>query len=679
MSPLHTARVSVWVVTRLQAMTHGRIQRGGSGAFVGASLVLGILVGVGAAALVLTIENLAEFVGRVHDEAGTRITIVVAVVLGMILTWVIDRLLGPGVSGGGVGDVMTSLSLEAGYLPGRLIPGKIVATGLSLGTGASGGREGPIVLIGAAIGSVFARSSRFGQDEMQALVAAGAGAGIGAVFNAPIAGMLFALEVLLGSLSLRHLNAVVVVSVAASVTTQAIVGEDSFLRSPAYRLDDPRQLVFFALLAVVIVAFGWVYLRLMHLADTSGNKLNPGWVKPGLAGLTVGLIGLARPETLGTGQEFLRTLLRTVRPGFLSAGLLLVIAVGKIVTASVTHGGGGSVGSFMPSMVVGGTIGAASALILANVWTVSAVSPGAYALVGAAAMLTVVVRAPLTAILLVFELTGSYGMVLPLMLASIIATIIADRIHPGSTYISSLRRKGIHLPQHEDRDLLDTVLVRDVMAWVPTINSKASTQELDTLLAETGHHGVPVVNDDSTLVGIVTVTDLEATSLLDETVEIPVSSIMTNQPISASQTMPVSAALARMASLGLGRLPVIDSAGRLIGMFRRESVVRAYHHALTRSASDELYRARVNLRTNRHADFFEILIRKDSPVAGHAVMEIAWPPEATLVSIRRYQSVLIPHGDTEVQVGDELTIYCQMPNRAAVHDMISPPISDPRE
>ncbi len=638
--------------------------------------MLGVLVGLGAATLVLTIQELAKLVEYLDERAGFEFVIVIAVVLGMVLTWAVDYFLGPGVAGGGVGEVMTSLSLEAGYLPSRLVPGKIIATGLSLGTGASGGREGPIVLIGAAIGSAFARSSRYGQDEMQAFVAAGAGAGIGAVFNAPIAGMLFALEVLLGSISLRHLNSVVVVSVAASVTTHAIVGEDSFLRSPAYRMDDPRQLVMFALLAIVMVAFGFLYLKLMHFADTAGTKLKPGWVKPGLAGLTVGLIGLMRPEALGTGQEFLRTLLRSVRPGFLSVGLLFLIAVSKIVTASVTHGGGGSVGSFMPAMVVGGTIGAGFGLLLANVWTVSAVSPGAYALVGMAAMLTVVVRAPLTAILLVFELTGSYGMVLPLALTSIIATVIADRIHPGSTYISALRRRGIHLPQHEDRDVLDTVLVRDVMAWVPTINGSASIAELDELLTETGHHGVPVVNDNGAMVGIVTVTDLEAISLLAETTEIPISAIMTKQPISASPTMPVSAALARMASLGLGRLPVIDASGKLIGMFRRESVVRAYDHALTRSTSNALYRERVNLRGNRQADFFEILVRDESPVAGHEVKEIAWPSEATLVSIRRYQSVLIPHGDTRIQVGDELTVFCQAPNRAAVHDMVAPPVTD---
>lgn len=650
-----------------------RIHRGSPGTFIGAAMVLGILVGIGAAALVLTIEGVVEFVDHVNEQVGTQMTVVAAVVIGMFLTWTIDRALGPGVSGGGVGDVMSALSLNAGYLPSRLIPGKIVATGLSLGTGGSGGREGPIVLIGAAIGSAFARYSRFGQAEIRAFVAAGAGAGIGAVFNAPIAGILFTLEVVLGSLSIRHLNAVVVVSVAASVTSQAIVGEDSFLRSPAYQLEDPRQLILFTLLAVVIVVFGYVFLETMHSADRVGNRHLRGWVKPVLAGLAVGMIGLMRPEALGTGQEFLRSLLRSADAGGFHWWILGLIALSKMLTASLTHGGGGSVGSFMPSMVIGGTVGAGFALVLENVWTASRMDPGAYALVGMAAMLTVVVRAPLTSILLVFELTGSYGMVLPLMLASIIAAVIAERLHPGSVYAAALRSKGIHLLQREDRDVLDTVAVRDVMTWVPTVNPSSPVSDLQAIMTDAGHHGVPVVDEEDRLMGIVTLTDLDAIAETGQSEDIPVARIMSTRPVTASPTMPVSAALARMASLDLGRLPVIDSSGALVGMFRRESVVQAYHHALSRSTSNELYRARVNLRSNRHAEFFEVTVRDGSPIADKLVKDVAWPPEATLVSIRRHQSIVIPRGQTTIRMGDELTIYCEVANRGPVRELIEPP------
>lgn len=644
------------------------------GPFLIASLILGILVGAGAALLVMTIEQVTDFVGSAADAMGGRWVVIVAVPMAMFLTWAIDRWLGPGVAGGGVSDVMASLSLDAGYLPSRLIPGKIVATGLSLGSGGSGGREGPVVLIGAAIGSAFARRSRFGQDEVRALVAAGAGAGLGAVFSAPIAGMLFALEVVLGSLEIRHLNAVVIVSVAASVTSQAIVGEESFLRSPAYHLDDARQLLLFALLAVIIGVMGFLFLKLLHLTERTTHPHLTKWVKPTVAGLLVGVVGLLRPESLGTGQEFLRSLLRSSDGDGRLWWILGIIALTKIVTTSLTHGAGGSVGSFMPSMVIGGTVGAGFAVAIGGLWTTTPIQPGAYALVGMAAMLTFVARAPLTAILLVFELTGSYGMVLPLMLASIIAAAMGERLHPGSAYTAALRHRGIHLPQHEDRDLLDTVKVQDVMTWVQTVNQSDSIDELRTVMAGGNHHGVPVVDDAARLVGIATLTDLPAPDAAPDTT---VRSIMTRRVITASPSMPVSAALARMASLRLGRLAVVDAAGKLVGMFRRESVVRAYHHALTRSTSDELYRARVNLRRNKRADFFEVTVRAGSPVADQPVKAVRWPPEATLVSIRRNQAVIIPHGDTTIWIGDELTIYCQFGTRTAVREMIRPPTDDP--
>lgn len=643
------------------------------GPFLVASLILGILVGAGAALLVMTIEQVTDSVGSAADAVGGRWVVLIAVPLGMFLTWAIDRWLGPGVAGGGVSEVMVGLSLEAGYLPSRLIPGKIVATGLSLGTGGSGGREGPIVLIGAAIGSAFARRSRFGQDEVRALVAAGAGAGIGAVFNAPIAGMLFALEVVLGSLEIRHLNAVVIVSVAASVTSHAIIGEESFLRSPAYFLDDPRQLLLFALLAVLIGAMGYAFLEFLHLTERTNHRYLAKWIKPTVAGLAVGVIGLLRPESLGTGQAFLGSLLHSANADGRLWWILGIIALTKIVTTSLTHGAGGSVGSFMPSMVIGGTVGAGFAVAIGGLWSASLIQPGAYALVGMAAMLTVVARAPLTAILLVFEITGSYGMILPLMLASIIAAAMGERLHPGSAYMVALRHRGIHLPQHEDRDLLDTVKVQDVMTWVPTVHQADSIDELRKVMKGGNHHGVPVVDETDRLVGIATLTDLPP---IDAGPDTTVQSIMTRHVITASPSMPVSAALARMASLRLGRLAVVDGTGKLVGMFRRESVVRAYHHALTRSTSNELYRARVNLRRNKRADFFEVTVRAGSVVADQSVKAVRWPPEATLVSIRRNQAVIIPHGDTAIRIGDELTIYCRFGTRTAVREMIRPPTDD---
>ncbi len=582
----------------------------------------------------------------------------ISIPLGLLGAWALNRWLGPDVSGGGVAETMVGLNLEGGYLPTRLVPTKIIATAATLGAGGSGGREGPIVLIGGAIGSSLARYTRFGLDQVKSLVAAGAGAGIGASFNAPIAGMMFALEVILSSFAIRHVSAIVVTSVAAAVTTHALVGEETFLRSPAYELNDPLQLILYALLAVLAVLFGTFFLRILD--RTSIARLSsriPGWVLPVLMGIAVALIGLIYPETLGTGQQFLTELLALRNPGDFVWWALFIIAALKAVTAALTRKGGGSAGTFMPALVIGGAVGAGFAIVIDPIWSFSRIDPGAFALVGMAAALAATARAPLTAVILVFELTGSYGLVLPLMLAAALATLVADRMHPESAYTMSLARKGIRLPKSEDIDLLDTVDVREVMSDVDVVAAPSMTMaELETLLDRTRHHGMPVVRARD-LVGVISVTDLERVA--GREAEITVGEEMSPHPITVTPDLPVSVALARMASLGLGRLPVVadDDPNRLVGMFRRESVVRAYHHALGLATGRELYRDRVKVRAQPGAAFYEAMVRRGTPIVGWQVKDVHWPNGVILVSIRRGSSVLIPHGETVIDVGDTITVF----------------------
>ena len=250
--------VMATVISRIRSALRAR----GHTAFLAASLLLGVLVGVGAALLVWAMELVGHSVSETEAFFGLgKWIFLISIPLGLLAAWLLNRWLGPDVSGGGVAETMVGLNLEGGYLPTRLVPAKIIATAATLGTGGSGGREGPIVLIGGAIGSSLARYTRFGLDQVKSLVAAGAGAGIGASFNAPIAGMMFALEVILSSFAIRHVSAIVVTSVAAAVTTHTLVGEETFLRSPAYELNDPRQLILYALLAVLAVMFGTFFLR----------------------------------------------------------------------------------------------------------------------------------------------------------------------------------------------------------------------------------------------------------------------------------------------------------------------------------------------------------------------------------------------------------------------------------
>lgn len=650
------------------------LQSRGHSAFLVASVLLGIMIGIGASALVWGIELVTSTVEDVDTAFGlAQWMVVLSVPAGLVGSWWLNRAFGPGVAGGGVVETMVAVNLEGGHLPPKPIAPKIAATAATLGTGGSGGREGPIVMIGAAIGSWFSRRSRFDLDRIKSFVAAGAGAGIGASFNTPIAGMMFALEVILSSFAVRHISAVVITSVSAAVTTQLLVGEERFLRSPTFELDDPAQLILYALLSVAAVLVGILFLRVLDAAGQIGwpNRI-PKWLTPLVFGVGVGLIGVVYPETLGTGQGFLTGLVSLREPGDLVWGTLVMISLLKMVTSAMTRKGGGSAGTFMPALVIGGAVGAGFALLIDPFWGLSEIQPGAFALVGMAASLAATVRAPLTSVILVFELTGDYGLVLPLMLSAALATFIGEHLHPESSYTMSLTRKGIRLPTAEDIDLLDMVEVGDVMSKIDEpAHPDMTVADLEALLDRTHHHGVVVIDKDR-CAGVVTLKDIPPGGA--RPASMCVRDIMSQDVVTVTADLPVSAALARMASLGLGRLPVVtaDDTKRVVGVFRRHSVVDAYHYALGSSTDRHLYRDRIRVRTQPGASFFELEVGRDSPLAGRDLRDVPWPEGATLVSIRRGSAVLIPRGFTTISPGDILTLFGTEESRHELTAAIAP-------
>jgi len=648
------------------------VQRRGAAAFMAASLGVGVIVGLGASLLVWLTQLVTDATEAGIDRRAWLIVMIVP--LGLTVAWLIGGIAGREIESGGVTETMVGLSLHGGYLPSRTIFGKIAATAATLGGLASGGREGPIVMIGGTIGSSLARYSRFGEDQIRGLIAAGAGAGIGATFGAPIAGMLFAMEVLLGNFAIRHLNAVVVASVAAAVTTRSLVGEEQLLSAPAHKVGHPAELILYGLIGLLGVIFGYLFLRTLDAVARQGTRLNrlPGWVRPVLGGLLVGIVGLFQLDAIGTGQSFVGGLLSLPADNDVLWSTLLLLALLKIVTNSITRSAGGSAGTMMPSLFVGATVGGALALLVAPLWTFSTLDPGAFAVVGMAAAFAAIGRAPLTSILIVFEITGDYGLVLPLMLATSLATVLSERIHPESVYTMPLKRRGIHLLRREDIDLLDTVEVRDVMAWSDSVLSRSmTTAEADEILEAEHHHGLPVV-EGTRLYGVVTISDIARSG--GPSAERTVDEVMTADPISVFASMPVSVAVARMAALDIGRLPVVadDDPKHFLGMFRRESVVQAYHHALGSATDRSMYRERIKQRTHVDASFYELPIPAQSAAGGRQVKELTWPEGATLVSVRRGNRMIIPHGTTVLSDRDTITAFGTSESRIDLAYMLEP-------
>lgn len=660
----------------LQSMVRKR----GAAAFVIAAVVLGILVGVAAAVLAWLIDGVENFTRDMATwTTWSRAVFFITIPIGLFISWLLNRLLGPGVAGGGVSETMVGLSLHGGYLPTRTIFAKLVATAATLGTGGSGGREGPIALIGATIGSSLSRYTHFDHDRIRSLVAAGAGAGIAASFNAPIAGMLFAMEVILGSYAIRHLNAVVIAAVGASVTAHLLIGEGLLLTSPPHSFGSPRELLLYALLAGIAVGFGLLYLKTLEFFSRwQTTRVIPRWTTPLLGGLAVAGVGFFWPDSLGTGRQFLSGLLALDSPGDLVWQTLIVIALAKMVTSALTRSSGGSAGTFMPSLFIGGVLGAAFAILMDPIWRFDDLSPGAFAIVGMACAFATIARAPMTSVIIVFELTGNYELVLPLMLGAAFATYVGDRFHSESAYTMPIRRRGITLPQTEDIDLLDTVAVATVMSATDLpLRPWNTLAEAAEYFETSGHHGAVVLNDQDKLVGILTLSDIADAG--GPSLSLSVAAAMSSDVITVSGEMPVSSALSRMATFGVGRIPVVSTqvTDEVVGMFRRDSVVKAYDSAVSMSKGRELHRERRRIRSQPGADFFEIVVPVRSPVANADVADIHWPADFVLVSIQRGMQVMVPHGNTTIRENDTIIAFGSPIAHAGLADLIASQEDEP--
>lgn len=617
--------------------------------------VVGAGAGLGAVVLIKAIEwTTAAAAWTIERLSVGQVGLLILIPVGIWVSWRLTVMYAPEVAGHGVPQIIAAITVRGGRIRARVMPLKIIATAVTIGAGGSVGREGSIAQIGSALGSWLGRVGRLGEKDVIALVAAGAGAGISATFNAPVAGMFFAMEVILRRVSIQHVHTTVVASVAGAVVAHSVLGDELTFTVTPHSLDDPSQLVLFALLGLVAAGAAWFYMTALDWFEVKPLRLH-GWARPLLLGLLVAVLGLWHEEILGTGQEFVNGVLQG------EAGLawwtLLVIAALKAIATASTLGGRGSGGIFMPSLFIGATSGSAFALVASQLWTISTVSSGAFALVGMAATFAAVAHAPLTSILIVFEITGDYGLVLPLMLATAVATVLSGRVRPLSAYSAVLARMGVHPVEAEVTDLLDTVTVSDTMTRAPdTASPAASLGEAQGILNRTRLRSVPVV-DDSRLLGILTESDIVRAGGPSD--QVTVREAMTPEPSTVNSHVPVSEALERLATLGVGQLPVVDRdrSDRLVGVFTRENVVAAYHNALGARSRSVVRSQSRDLSRTPDASFFELVIPAGSVADGRRVAEVGWPEGCVVVSVHRGSSLLVPTGNTVLQASDAIIAF----------------------
>lgn len=544
---------------------------------VGLPVVVGAAAGLGGVAFRWMIEAFS----RLFFDGGGRALaflegyyVILVPALGGLLVGPLVHFLAQEARGSGVPQVMLAVAAYRGRIRHRVAAVKALASSICIGSGGSVGREGPIVQIGSSMGSSLGQLLRLSDEGVRTLVASGAAAGISSTFNTPLAGVFFSLEVILGRFAPRALGLVVLSSVTGAAVSHVFLGDTPAFRASQYRLVSNWEFPLYMTLGVVAALVGYLFMVLRYRSEDAFDAVPvPPYLKPALGGLGVGALGYVYPQLFGFSYEPVDTAL----VGSMGMGLMAGLALAKIGATSLTLGSGGSGGVFAPSLFIGAMVGGSLGQAFHRLFPQITSPQGAYALVGMAALFAGVVRAPITAIIMVFEMTRDYSIILPLMAAVVVSTAVSRALMRESIYTMAVRRQGLHLEQGEDHDVLRDVLVRDVMTTdFPTVRPDLPVDRLRALFAETGHHGFPVVDRAGYLVGVVTVSDaIRARGRSGLTV----GDIATRNVVVAYPDQSVHDALAQFGGHDVGRIPVVVPQGgkpKLVGVLRRHDIVRAY-------------------------------------------------------------------------------------------------------
>ncbi len=559
------------------------------------SVAVGLLGGFGAVGFRHLIGYLMRIwpVGGFTPEKIARLDwywIVGIPAAGGLIVGAVTRWFAPEAKGHGVPEVMESVALRGGKIRPRVVGAKAVASGICIASGGSVGREGPIVQIGAAIGSTIGQIFRVQPRKLRTLVGCGAAAGIAATFNAPVAGAFFAVEVLLGDFAVHQFSPIVISSVLATVVARAYLGDVPAFeltagQLEAYRLVHPAELLVYVALGVLAGMVAILFVRLLCVAeDTVDRTRFPLPLSAAIGGALVGCIALAYPHVLGVGYESIEAALS----GSLAWQLLLALLLAKLVAVCITLASGGSGGVFAPSLFLGAMLGGVVGFAVNQIDPTHSAPAGAYALVGMGSVVAATTRAPITTILIIFELTSDYRIMLPLMISTIVATQFARRFSKHSIYTIKLARRGVTIRGGQDVDVLRNSPLRQVVREVATVLPSHSGTDLvqqfmaddvrnfyvvDSAGALRGQISVdelrPALRDPDALKDVVVAIDLANTDFLHVDIGDGLDTVMKRLDVGYRD-----------------ELPVLDG-GRFVGVVRSRDVISRYRREVARREAAE--------------------------------------------------------------------------------------------
>ncbi len=539
-------------------------------------------------------DGLAEFFGtslltETHDpleaalETPWPLLIAIPALGGLLVGPIIDRFAREA-KGHGVPEVMAAVALRGGVIRHRVAAAKTVASAISIGSGGSVGREGPIVQIGSAIGSAIGQLVRVNSAQLRTLVACGGAAGMAATFNAPIAGALFAAEVILADFAVAQLGPIVISSVVATVASRVLLGDHPAFPVPTYALISPFELVPYVVAGAIAGVVGLAFMFALARSEDFFERLRmPGWLKPAVGGACVGVIGIWLPGVFGVGYSTIVAALESQLPA-LVLGLLILA---KIAATSLTLASGGSGGIFAPSLFLGAMTGGFVGSFIHQWFPESTATSGAYALVTMGAFVAATTRAPITAILILFEMTQSISIIPPLMASCVVSTLVSSYFYGDSIYTANLRRRGVDLWEDAGPNVLKDRYVHEVMDRNPAkLRDSAGFQEVLDVVLNDERNDFFVVDRRDRLVGWIHLRDFTRSLVEQEVLNdiVVAGDIAEPWPPSVTGGTGLHVVMQMFGGTHADEIAVVSETDsqRIVGSVRKADVIQAYSEEILR-------------------------------------------------------------------------------------------------
>jgi Chloride channel protein EriC len=545
------------------------------------SFVIGALVGLIVVAFIVLTGRLGA---RMYPPGSAPLRRILIPILGALCSGYLIFRYFPNARGSGIPQTKFALFVNDGYISLRTVIGKFTCCSISLASGIALGREGPSVHIGAGIASVLGRRFGLSVSNVKALLPIGCSAALAAAFNTPIAAVLFSLEEIMGDLHAPVMGSVVISSATSWLVLHLILGDEPLFHVPAYQLISSWEFLIYAALGL-LGGLGSVCFVKLLLFIRSRFKLLPKstlWLQPVAGGIAVGLLGWYKPEVLGVGYDYVERVLM----GDLALQTVAILAALKIIATATCYGSGNAGGIFGPSLFIGAMIGGAVGSVAHTLAPGITANPGAYALIGMGAAFAGIVRTPITSVIMIFEMTRDYSIIVPLMISNLISFFISYRLQREPIYEALARQEGVHLPSGELREQISRLQVKSAIRpddepLPPDMDFQSAAERL----RDKNLNAWPVAHEGK-LWGLLTVQSLEAETdfktAIGDLFEAGHSSIHVHLD------HPLTIALERMGAAGVEALPVVSRADvqRLLGIITLPEVLKAYGLEPTRRPQD---------------------------------------------------------------------------------------------